>query len=484
MKKNEEKEIIGITVKKSEDFSEWYNQVVLKAKLADFTVVKGFMVILPNAYEVWEKIQEYFNHKIKALGHRNAYFPAVIPEHFLTKEKEHVEGFSPEVFWITHGGKDELEERLALRPTSETIIGDSYSKWVKSWRDLPILFNIWCSVFRHETKMTKLFLRTREFLWQEGHTAHKSKDEADKEVLTILDIYAKMCEELLAIPVLKGTKSEKEKFAGSLYTTTIEALMPDGRALQMGTSHNLGQNFATAFGIKFMDKDETEKYAWTTSWGFSTRLIGALVMAHGDDKGLVLPPKLAPIQIVIVPILFEGTKEKVLNAAYAIEKRLSEKFRVTHDFREEYTAGWKFNEWEMQGVPLRVEIGPKDIEKDQIVLVRRDNGKKEVIKMKELENMVPKVLEQIQKDLLERAQKVLNDSTHAVSSYADFRKVMENKRGFIKTGWCGGLDCEDKVQEDTTATLRVIPFEQPKSAGECVKCGKKAKQLVYWAKSY
>ena len=480
----DEKELIGITVKKNEDFSEWYNQVVLKAKLADFTAVKGFMAILPNAYEIWEKIQEYFNAKIKALGHRNAYFPAVIPESFLMKEKKHVEGFNPEVFWITHVSEDKLEERLALRPTSETIIMDSYSKVVKSWRDLPILYNVWCSVFRHETKMTKLFLRTREFLWQGGHTVHKNKDEADKEVLTILDIYEKMCEELLAIPTLKGYKSEKEKFAGALFTTTLEALMPDGRALQMGTSHNLGQNFATAFGIKFMDKDESEKFAWTTSWGFSTRLIGALVMAHGDDKGLVMPPKVAPIQIVIIPILFEDTKAKVLKASQTIEQKLSKKFRVKHDFREEYTAGWKFNEWEVNGVPLRIEIGPKDLEKDQVVLVRRDSGKKEIIKMKELENIVPKILEKIQADMLARAQKFLKDNIKNAGSYAEFRKIIEEKRGFIKTEWCGSQDCEDKIQEDTTATIRAIPFEHPKNVGECIKCGNKAKFVVYWAKSY
>ena len=479
-----EKELIGITVKKSQDFSEWYNQVVLKAKLADFTDVKGFMAILPNAYEVWEKIQEYFNAHIKALDHRNAYFPALIPESFLTKEKEHVEGFSPEVFWVTHAGTEKLEERLALRPTSETIIGNSYAKWVKSWRDLPLLYNVWCSVFRCETKMTKMFLRTREFLWQEGHTAHKNKDEADKEVITMLDLYAKMAEELLAIPVLKGSKSEKEKFAGALYTTCIEALMPDGRALQMGTSHNLGQNFATAFGIKFMDKDESEKYAWTTSWGFSTRLIGALVMAHGDDKGLVLPPHIAPIQIVIVPILFEDSKSKVIKATQAIEKKLAGSFRIKHDFREEYTAGWKFNEWEMQGVPLRIEVGPKDIEKDQVVLVRRDNGKKEFVTMKGLEKAVEKTLDDIQKELLKNARKVLEQNTRTVTNFAEFQKVMEDKRGFIKTGWCGSRDCEDKVQKETTATLRVIPFEQSKSAGSCIVCEKKAKNIVYWAKAY
>ncbi len=480
----EDKELIGITVKKSDDFSEWYNQVVLKAKLADFTAVKGFMSILPNAFEIWEKIQEYFNAEIKATGHRNAYFPAVIPESFLMKEKKHVEGFTPEVFWVTHGGNDKLEERLALRPTSETIIMDTYSKMVKSWRDLPILFNVWANVFRHETKMTKFFLRTREFLWQEGHTVHATKEEADTEVLSILDVYEKMCSELLAIPAIKGYKSEKEKFAGALFTTTLEAMMPDGKALQMGTSHNLGQNFAIPFGIKFLDKDKTEKFAWTTSWGFSTRLIGALVMMHGDDKGLVLPPAIAATQIVVIPILFDRGKEKVLKAAQAIEKRLKEKFRVKLDGREEYTAGWKFNEWELLGVPLRIEIGPKDIEKDSAVLVRRDTGKKEIVKMKELENVVPKLLGRIQSDLLANAKKFAEKSTCTASSYAEFRKIMEEKRGFIKTSWCGSVECEDSIQKDTTATLRAIPFEQPKNPGECIKCGKKAKFVVYFAKAY
>ena len=324
----EEKELIGITVKKSEDFSEWYNQIVLKAKLADFTAIKGFMAIRPNAYEIWEKIQEWFNKKIKATGHRNAYAPAVIPESFLNKEKAHIKGFAPEAFWITQEGPNELKERLALRPTSETVIYDSYSKWIKSWRDLPILYNYWNSVFRYETKMTKLFIRTREFLWQEGHTAHATNEEAEKEMMDQITLYKELAENLLAIPVLTGKKTDKEKFAGAATTTTIEGLMPDGRALQMGTSHNLGQHFSMPFKIKFLDKDETEKYAWNTSWGFSTRLIGALIMVHSDDKGLVLPPAVAPTQAVIVPIVFEKGKETVLKKADEIQKKLSKHFSV------------------------------------------------------------------------------------------------------------------------------------------------------------
>lgn len=481
-----EKELTqGITVKKSGDFSEWYNQVVQKAKLADFTSVKGFMAIMPNAYEIWEKIQEYFNKKIKALGHRNAYFPALIPESFLKKEKEHVEGFSPEVFWVTHGGKEKLEEWLALRPTSETVIYDSFSKWVRSWRDLPLLINAWGNVFRYETKMTKLFLRTREFLWQEGHTAHATKEDADKEVMQMLKVYQKMAEELLAIPTIAGAKSDKERFAGALYTTTFEAILPDGKALQMGTSHNLGQHFSIPFKIKFLDKDETEKYAWNTSWGFSTRLIGALVMIHGDDKGLVLPPRVAPLQIVIIPIIFEKGKYEVLKAAKEIYETLREDFLVKLDDREEYSAGWKFNEWELCGVPLRIEIGPREIEKAQAVLVRRDNGEKKIVKLKELKQMAAATLEEIQNSLFEAAQKNLKKSIHEVKTYKEFKEIIEKKRGFVFAAWCGSQECEDKVQEDTTATIRVIPFEKANLEKEkCIYCGKKATNKVYFAKSY
>lgn len=480
----EEKELVGITVKKEENFSEWYNQVALKADLADFTEIKGFMLIKPNAYEIWEKIQEWFNKRIKETGHRNAYAPALIPESFLKKEKEHLEGFTAEAFWVTHEGPNKLDERYALRPTSETIIYDSYSKWINSWRDLPILYNYWNSVFRYETKMTKLFLRTREFLWQEGHTVHATEKEAEEETLDMIKLYKKLAEELLAIPVIAGIKTDKEKFAGADITTTIEGLMPDGKALQMGTSHNLGQNFSKPFNLTFLDKDEKEKYAWNTSWGFSTRLIGALIMVHGDDKGLVLPPKAAPIQTVIVPILFEETKEKVLKKAKELEKKLSEKFSVKLDDRENYTAGWKFNHWELCGVPIRVEIGPKDLEKGQAVIVRRDTGKKEFVKEKDLPTRIESVLEDIQKSLFNKAENFLKKNTHEVNDYKKFKEIMNEKRGFIKTAWCGSSECEDKIQEETTATIRAVSFNS-KEKGKCIFCGNKAKHSeVYFAKSY
>ncbi len=480
----DEPELVGITAKKDEDFSEWYNQVVLKADLADFTAIKGFMAIKPNAYEVWEKIQGWFNEKIKKTGHRNAYAPALIPESFLKKEKEHLEGFTPEAFWITHEGPKELDERYALRPTSETIIYDSYSKWITSWRDLPLLFNYWNSVFRYETKMTKLFLRTREFLWQEGHTVHATEEGAKKEMMDQIKLYKKLAEDLLAIPVITGIKSESEKFAGAETTTTIEGLMPDRKALQMGTSHNLGQNFSKPFNLKFLGKDEKEKYAWNTSWGFSTRLIGALIMVHGDDKGLVMPPKVAPTQAVIVPIIFEDTKDKVLKKAKEIEEKLSETFSVKLDDRENYTAGWKFNEWELYGVPVRVEIGPKDLKKGQVVLVRRDTGEKAFVKEKDVTTALESLTKDIQENLYRKAEEFLKENTHFVKNYEEFRKIMDEKRGFIKASWCGSQECEDKIQEETTATVRAIPFNS-KKGGKCIYCGKKAEyKEVYFAKSY
>lgn len=480
----EDKELVGITVKKDEEFSEWYNQVVLKAKLADFTAIKGFMAIRPNAYEIWEKIQDWFDKRIKKTGHRNAYAPALIPESLLKKEQEHLEGFTPEAFWVTHEGPKELDERYALRPTSETIIYDSYSKWIDSWRDLPLLYNYWNSVFRYETKMTKLFLRTREFLWQEGHTVHATEEEAKEEMINQIELYKKLAENLLAIPVITGEKSESEKFAGAKTTTTIEGLMPDGKALQMGTSHNLGQNFSRAFDLTFLGKNEEEKYAWNTSWGFSTRLIGALIMVHGDDKGLVLPPKVAPRQVVIVPILFEETKNEVLEKAGEIKEKLDSEFEVKLDDREKYTPGWKFNHWELLGVPLRIEVGPRDLKKDQAVLVRRDNGEKETVKEKSLEKNVSETLDDIQENLYERAEDFLERNTHSVEKYEEFKKVMDEERGLIKAPWCGSQECEDKIQDETTATVRAIPFDS-EPGGECIYCGEKAEHKeVYFAKSY
>ena len=480
---SEEKTTLGITVKKNDNFSEWYNEVVLKGGLADFADLKGFMVIKPHGYAIWEKIQQHFDAEIKKLGHKNAYFPAVIPEKFFEKEKEHVEGFSPEVFWITQAGKEKLNEKLALRPTSETIIYDSYSRWIRSWRDLPVLINCWNSVFRSETKMTKLFLRTREFLWQEGHTCHATKEEADKEVMTILNIYKRLMEELLAIPVMTGKKTESEKFAGALYTTTLEALMPDGRAIQMGTSHNLGQHFSKAFGIKFSDKDKQEKYVWQTSWGISTRLIGAVIMAHGDDKGLVLPPSIAPVQAVIIPIVFEKSKKAVINKSEEVRDLLSTQFSVELDDREGYSAGFKFNEWELKGVPIGIEIGPKDVEKNQAVLARRDTGEKEIVKLPEIGKKVKQTLEMVQKNLFEKSKKLLKENTHEASDLKQFKKLIES-RGMIIANWCGDAKCEEQVKTDTGATIRCMPFEKIDKKGKCIACGKDGHLRAYFARAY
>ncbi len=482
---DEEKNILGITVKKSDDFSEWYNEVVLKAQLADFADVKGFMVIRPYGYALWERIQQYFDAEIKKLGHKNAYFPAVIPERFFEKEKEHVEGFAPEVFWIERSGDTKMGEKLALRPTSETIIYASYSKWIRSWRDLPVLINCWNSVFRAETKMTKLFLRTREFLWQEGHTAHATHEDADKEVMTILGIYRKLMEELLAIPVIPGVKSESEKFAGALYTTTLEALMPDGRGIQMGTSHNLGQHFAKAFDVQFTDKDKEKKYVWQTSWGISTRLLGAIIMMHGDDKGLVMPPRIAPVQVVIVPIIFEKTKKSVLDEANKIKERLSkENISVELDDRDGYSPGYKFNEWELKGVPIRIEIGPKDIENNQVIFVRRDTLKKDIVKIGNVTKAAEATLNDIQKSLYEKAKRVLKDNTREVRDFVEFQKIIEGKRGMIIANWCGSAKCEEELKQKTGATIRCQPFESIDKKGKCLMCGKDTEKRVYFARAY
>jgi prolyl-tRNA synthetase len=477
---------LGITVKKSEDLSEWYTQVILKSGLADYAQVKGCMVFRELSYAIWEKIQEIFNEKIKRTGHRNVYFPLFIPESFLKKEAEHFAGFVPEVAWVTIGGDTPLEERLAIRPTSETIIYATYAKWIRSWRDLPIKLNQWCSVVRWETKATKLFLRTREFLWQEGHTAHATKEEADKEVMEILNEYRDIMENYLAIPVLVGRKSESEKFAGALYTTTLEAIMPDGKALQMGTSHNLGQNFSKVFDIKFIGEDEKEHYVWQTSWGISTRVIGAMVMVHGDDKGLVIPPKVAPIQAVIVPIPY---KKAETSAILAKAKEIHEKLQkagipTVLDDRREYTPGWKFNDWELKGVPIRIEIGPKDVEHGQITIARRDTYEKMAVKDEEALDAVKRLLDDIQRNLFNRAKKFLEEHITTVKSYEEFKRVLQTKGGFIKASWCGSQECERKIKEETGATIRLIPFEREEPVSNCIYCGGEAKELVYFAKSY
>lgn len=477
---------LGLTVKKRENFSEWYTQVVLKSGLADYAPIKGCMVYRELSYAIWEKIQEIFNAKIKKTGHKNVYFPLLIPEGFLKKEAEHFAGFVPEVAWVTIGGNSPLEEKLAIRPTSETIIYATYAEWIRSWRDLPIKLNQWCSVVRWETKATKLFLRTREFLWQEGHTAHATKEEADREVMEILNEYRDLMENYLAIPVLIGRKTDSEKFAGALYTMTLEAIMPDGKALQMGTSHNLGQNFSKVFNIKFMDRDEKEHYVWQTSWGISTRVIGAMVMVHGDDKGLVLPPKIAPIQAVVIPIPYKAAEtDKIMSKAREIHERLQRAgVSAILDDRKEYTPGWKFNDWELKGVPLRVEIGPRDVKNNQVTLARRDTFERLTVKDEETEKVVLKLLDEIQQNLFNRAKKFLEERITPVKTYDEFKKVLKEKGGFIKASWCLSPQCEDKIKEETGATIRLIPLEREKPFSNCIYCGAEAKEVVYFAKSY
>ena len=469
---------------KEKNFSQWYIDVVRKAELADYTTIKGCMVIRPYGYGLWENMQQGLDKRIKKTGHKNAYFPLFIPENLLKKEAEHVEGFAPEVAWVTHGGSQKLEERMAVRPTSEAIICSLYSKWVRSYRDLPILINQWANIVRWE-KTTRLFLRTTEFLWQEGHTVHKTEEDAQEETLKILfEVYRDYIENDLAIPVVVGKKTSKERFAGALNTYTLEALMTDGKVLQAGTSHNLGQNFAKAFNIKYLDEDQTEKFAWQTSWGTTTRLIGAIVMVHGDERGLKLPPKVAPIQLVIVPIMFDKTKKEVLDKAEKLNSILSKDFRVEIDARDEYKPGWKFNEWEMRGVPLRLEIGPRDIAKEQVVLVRRDTGEKLIVKEEILTETVKDLLIEIQENLFNQAKKFLQENIREVSDYNEFKKIIEDKRGIIKTYWCGNEDCEDKVKEETKASIRCIPFEENETSGKCIYCGKKTSTLVYFARAY
>jgi prolyl-tRNA synthetase len=477
-------EELGLTVKKFEDFGKWYLEVIEKTKMADQSPIEGCIIFTPYSYAIWENIQKYFDKKIKETGHLNAYFPLFIPESFLKKEAEHFAGFVPEVAWVTEGGNSKLNERLAIRPTSETIMYYTFSKWIRSHRDLPLLINQWCNIVRWETKAAKPFLRTKEFLWQEGHTAHATKEEADKEVMMILNFYKELVETQLAIPIILGTKTKSEKFKGALYTTTIEAMMPDGKALQMGTSHNLGQNFSKPFKITFLDKDKNKAYVWQTSWGASTRLIGALVMVHGDDKGLILPPKIAPYQIVIIPIYKEDSKEKVFENCKEVKKELEkENIRVLFDEREQYTPGFKFNEWELRGAPLRIEIGPIDVEKKQITIVRRDEKEKLVIKKDEIKKIV-KILEVIQENLFNKAKKFVDEHVFTAKNFKEFKEIMKTKKGFIKACWCGSEKCEEIIKKETTATIRCLPFEKEKVFSDCVYCGKKAKEVVFFAKSY
>ena len=471
------KEITNI----EDDFAKWYTDIVIKADLADYTDTKGCIVIKPYGYSIWEKIQEYANEKFKKEGIQNAYFPVLIPESLLNKEKEHVEGFAPEVAWVTIGGQEELEEKLCVRPTSETMFSTMYSKWLTSWRDLPIKLNQWCNIFRWE-KETRPFLRSREFLWQEGHTIHETSEEAQALTHRMLDIYGEIIEELLAIPVLKGKKTEKEKFAGAEYTLTVEMLMHDGKALQAGTSHYFGQNFTKPFDIKFQNREGKEEYAYQTSWGISTRLIGGVIMAHGDNRGLKLPPKLAPIQTVIVPIA--SHKEGVIEKATEIYEKLKQKYRVKLDTRDQYSTGYKFNDWEMRGVPVRIELGPRDIEQGKAVLVRRDTGEKVEVSLEQMEAKLGELLEQIQENMYQQVLKRTKEKTTIAKNMDEFIKNMEENQGYVKTMWCGKESCEDKIKELTGAHSRCIPFEQEDLGDTCVCCGEKAKHMVIWGRQY
>lgn len=482
-KLNKEERFVTEITPKSEDFSRWYTEIIRKAELADYAPMKGMMIIRPYGFAIWENIQRLLDNRIKETGHVNAYFPMFIPETFLQKEIDHLEGFSPEVAWVTKGGAEELEERLAVRPTSEAIIGHMYAKWIKSWRDLPLLINQWANIVRWE-KVTRLFLRTTEFLWQEGHTAHETSAEAEKETLMILDLYKEFVESELAIPVVSGKKTARERFAGALETYAIEALMSDGKALQMGTTHNLGQHFSKVFNIRFEDRDQKLQYVWQTSWGVSTRLVGSVIMAHGDDSGLKFPPRIAPLQVVIIPISLGNWKTEVLPIAEKLAKEMRRSgWRVKLDAREEFTPGWKFSEYEMRGVPIRIEIGPRDIRQNQAVVVRRDTMAKEAVSLDSLQEKISRLLSDIQDSMLADTRKFLAENTRDVDNYADFKSILESKRGFIRAFWCGKQDCEDRIKEETMATIRVVPFEQ-KSKGKCVLCQADATQKVYFARAY
>ena len=468
---------------RSDNFAEWYNQLVLRAQLADYAPVRGCMVVMPYGWALWENIQAALDQRFKATGHVNAAFPMLIPMSFLEKEKAHVEGFSPELAVVTIGGGEKLEEPLVVRPTSETIIGHMYAKWIKSYRDLPVLINLWNSVMRWEMR-TKLFLRTSEFYWQEGHTAHATAEEAQAETMQMLDIYADFAENVAAVPVMRGRKSESEKFAGASTTYSIEALMGDGRALQAGTSHNLGQNFAKAFDIQFQGRDKAMQYAWTTSWGVSTRLIGGVIMTHGDDNGLVFPPRIAPHQVVIVPIPRGAWRETVLPHARAIfEELTSEGVRVMLDDRDAYTPGWKFAEWELRGVPVRLEIGPKDIEKGQVMLARRDTREKLSAPREGLAARIVDLLAEIQQALFDRAVRFREEHTSETTSYEEFTQILEGRPGFVIAPWCGSADCENQIKADTQATIRSLPLEDS-AGGACVRCGQPGVARAHFAKAY
>ncbi|MGL4819089.1 MAG: proline--tRNA ligase, partial [Bacilli bacterium] len=463
-----------------EDFAQWYTDVVKKAELVDYAAVKGCMIIRPYGYAIWEGIQGYLDKRFKETGHENVYMPMFIPESLLQVEKDHVEGFAPEVAWVTQGGNEPLAERLVVRPTSEVLFCDHYAKIIKSYNDLPKLYNQWCSVVRWE-KTTRPFLRTTEFLWQEGHTAHRTAEEAEAETVQMLNIYAEMMEELLAIPVVKGQKTEKEKFAGAKATYTLESMMHDGKALQSATSHNFGDGFARAFGIQYTDKTGKQEYVHQTSWGSTTRLIGAMIMVHGDDSGLVVPPRVAPTQVIIVPIAQH--KEGVLDKAEELRVAISKYARVKADTSDKM-PGWKFNEYEMKGVPIRLEIGPKDIENNQCVLVRRDTREKVFVPLNELETRIPALLEEIHASLYNRALENRESKTFTVTSFDEMKQTADAHNAFIRAMWCGELACEEKIKEEAGLSSRCMPFEQEAVADTCVCCGEKAQSLVVWGKAY
>ncbi|MDN5358747.1 MAG: prolyl-tRNA synthetase [Candidatus Diapherotrites archaeon] len=482
-------ESLGVTTKKEENFSDWYVEVVRKGEFIDQrTPVRGCDVFMPWGYAIWENIMHFADPLFKEHGVKNAYFPTLIPESLLTREAEHFEGFVPEVAWVTEAGDSKLGERLALRPTSETIMYYMYAQWIRSYKDLPLRINQWVNVFRWETKATRPFLRSREFLWQEGHTVHRTLEEADREVLDMIDVYRKVFEELLALPSIVLKRTESDKFAGALYTVAFEAFSKEaGRVIQIGTVHNLGQNFAKAFGIKFLDRDGKEKYGWQTSWGFSTRLIGAVIAVHGDNKGAVLPPRVAPVQVIVIPIIFKGKEKEIVEKAREIGKKLKEAgIRAEVDDRDDYTAGWKFNHWELKGVPLRIEIGPKDLENGGVTAARRDTGAREFIKEKDVVKRVKALLEEIQKDLFERAKKKMEESIVTVRTAEEARKAVENKK-IARSFWCGDPECEERVKELTNgAEIRGTKFLEIEHAeGEkCLVCGREASHVVYIAKSY
>ncbi len=476
-----EKKLVEAITSMEEDFAQWYTDVVKKAELIDYTSVKGCMVIKPAGYAIWENIQHELDRRFKETGVENVYLPMFIPESLLQKEKDHVEGFAPEVAWVTHGGLEPLQERMCVRPTSETLFCDFYANDVHSYRDLPKVYNQWCSVVRWE-KTTRPFLRSREFLWQEGHTAHATAEEAEERTIQMLNVYADFCEQVLAIPVIKGRKTDKEKFAGAEATYTIESLMHDGKALQSGTSHNFGDGFAKAFGIQFADKDNTLKYVHQTSWGMTTRMIGAIIMVHGDNSGLVLPPRIAPVQAMVIPIQMQ--KEGVLDKAQEVKEALAKAgIRVKLDDADR-SPGWKFSEQEMRGIPVRIELGPKDIAAGQAVIVRRDTREKMVTPIDELAVKVTEVLDTMQTDMLERARAHREAHTYTATTLDEFKEIAENKPGFIKAMWCGDQACEDALKEEAGVTSRCMPFEQEKITCNCIYCGKPAKKMVYWGKAY